>query len=82
MRAINFRLYSDLLGIRLAQLHLKTCLVFKCAIRKLFFCSKLSYLKFMMFLIERLLALNKLYDKFSGHKCSPVVDAIETPNQY
>ena len=80
VRAMNRRLYRELLCIYLTQLSLQCRLVFKRAIRKLFLYGKLLKCKSMLLLIESLLLLNKLYDKFSTHSNSPSDDDMKTPN--
>lgn len=80
VRALNLRLYRELLCISLAQFYLKGCLFFKRAIRKLFLNSKLLKCKSMLLLIESLLILNKLYDKFSTHGDFPSCEDMKTPN--
>jgi hypothetical protein len=80
MRTMNFRLYRELICINFTKLCLKTLIISRRVIRKLFLYGKLLKCKGMLLLIEILLFMNELYDKFSRHKHTPVVNEAEPPN--
>jgi hypothetical protein len=67
LRTVKFRLRCQLLVLNLTELQLEGRLIMRRAIRKTFLYLKLGYHKSMVLLMDGLLLLNHLYEKFSTH---------------